>query len=70
MEESNDTGKIIGALLIGAAIGGVLGVLFAPAKGSETGRKIMSGATDLAEELKNKMLCEVENAHSNMEEKI
>lgn len=45
MENSNDSGKIIGALLIGAAIGGVLGILFAPAKGTETRKKI-SGKTD------------------------
>ena len=43
MENSNL--KIAGALLIGAAIGGTLGVLLAPKKGSKT-RKAIAGKTD------------------------
>ena len=58
MENSNDSVKnnvkIIGALLVGAAIGGALGILFAPAKGSETRKKIMGETEDLAETLKDK----------------
>lgn len=54
MENSNNTGKLIGALLIGAAIGGALGILFAPAKGSETRKKITGAAGDYTDTLKEK----------------
>lgn len=40
-------GKIIGGLLFGAAIGALLGVLFAPDKGSETRKKVKRKADDL-----------------------
>lgn len=52
--ESGNNGKIIGALLIGAAIGAAIGVLMAPGKGSETRKKIFDGAKDLAEDLTGK----------------
>ncbi len=51
---SNNVGKIIGAVLIGAAIGGILGVLFAPDKGSKTREKIMDKGHDLSDAVKEK----------------
>ena len=46
--------KIMSGLLIGAAAGAILGVLFAPDRGSETRRKISEKGNDLADNLKNK----------------
>jgi gas vesicle protein len=54
MEKSNNTGKLIGALLMGAAIGGALGILFAPDKGSETRKKLLAKGEDLTDEMKEK----------------
>lgn len=55
MENSNSgVGKVIGAVLIGAAIGGILGVLFAPDKGSKTREKIMDKGHDLTDSVKEK----------------
>ena len=59
MENLNGTGKIIGALFLGALIGGALGVLFAPEKGSKTRRDIAEGAKDLTSDIKKKIKEEV-----------
>lgn len=53
-EKSNDTGKIIVAALVGVVIGGALGVLFAPAKGSETRKKLMANGEQLKDTLLGK----------------
>jgi gas vesicle protein len=52
---SDNTGKILGALIAGIAIGAALGILFAPDKGTETRKKILDGSKDLAEDLKEKI---------------
>lgn len=46
----NNTGKIVLALLCGAAAGAALGILFAPAKGSETRKRIADSAGGLADQ--------------------
>jgi gas vesicle protein len=46
----SDNGKIVTGVLLGAAVGAVLGVLFAPDKGSETRKKISKGFQDKLEE--------------------
>lgn len=46
-----NSNKVIGALLVGVAIGGALGILFAPEKGSVTRKKLFSKGEDLKDDL-------------------
>lgn len=50
----NNTGKIVTAVAAGAAAGVILGVLFAPDKGSETRRKINEQGKKIADNVKDK----------------
>ena len=70
-----NTSKILIALGAGVAIGGLLGVLFAPAKGSDTRKKISDGSKKLVERFnsqikagKEKLQKELSNANGEMEE--
>jgi gas vesicle protein len=47
--------KVIAAVLIGAAAGAALGILFAPNKGSKTRRKIAGAGADLKDSIKDKI---------------
>ncbi len=49
------TSKLFSGILVGAAAGAVLGLLFAPDKGCETRKKIRDGADELVSNLKNKV---------------
>lgn len=54
MENSN-TIKVMGALLLGAAVGAGLGILFAPHKGSKTRKRILAKGTDMSDAIKGKL---------------
>jgi len=72
MENSNNSGKMIGAVLLGAAIGAALGILFAPDKGSETRKKIAGKTGDISDALKakfNVLLAEAKNEFESAKEK-
>ncbi len=51
----NNTGKIVLGALAGVAAGAILGILFAPDKGSETRKKIAQQGSDTLDGLKDKM---------------
>lgn len=56
MENTNysTSGKVIIAAVAGVAVGAILGILFAPDKGSETRSKLVKKAKRLKSELKHK----------------
>jgi len=69
MEKSNNinnNAKLVGALLVGAAIGGALGILFAPNKGSDTRKKILAKGEDLTDSIKEKFNGLVENGKNEV----
>ncbi|MFN8135832.1 MAG: YtxH domain-containing protein [Bacteroidales bacterium] len=47
-------GNVVIGALAGVAVGALLGILFAPDKGTETRRKISSKGKEAAEDLKDK----------------
>ncbi len=49
-----DSGKTAAGVLLGVGVGALLGVLFAPAKGTKTRKRIMDKGQDYADELKGK----------------
>ena len=65
MGNSNDSVKIVGSLLIGAAIGGALGLLFAPHKGSKTREKLLEKGEDLKDLLQEKFSEVIDQINTN-----
>ena len=68
MSNSENFGKIAGALLLRAAVGAGLGLLFAPDKGSETRKKIVDEIKDLTDDVKEKVKSYTRNGNSKHEE--
>lgn len=64
----NNNGKLLGAVLLGAAIGGALGILFAPAKGSDTRNKLSKKGNDLTDAIKEKYGEIMDKFRSEMED--
>jgi gas vesicle protein len=49
------SGKVVLGLLVGTTAGALAGILFAPAKGSKTRRRIMNKGEKYADSLKDKL---------------
>lgn len=62
------TGKVLLGLVAGVAAGAIVGILFAPAKGSETRNKISKKGEKLVEDLKEKFDEFIENISNKYEE--
>jgi gas vesicle protein len=54
MENSNKAINQAGSFLLGTLIGGILGVLFAPKKGSDTRQDILDSGENISETIKDK----------------
>jgi len=70
MNNSNDSFKVIGALVVGVITGAALGVLFAPHKGSETRNRILGGAKDMANDFSRMVKDEVTALRNKAEEVV
>jgi gas vesicle protein len=50
----NSSGRVLAALILGGAVGALVGILFAPDKGSETRKKINEEGKKMSDNIKNK----------------
>ncbi len=68
MGTSKNTGKQIAGLLVGAAIGTTLGVLFAPRKGTKTQSRLLTRAKLVTKNVKSKIKKDGDIIGDNAEE--
>ena len=61
------SGKVLLGLLAGVAAGAILGILFAPDKGSKTRKQIMDKGEDFADSIKDKIENAINSATKNYE---
>ncbi len=54
MKQKNNNLKLAAAVLVGAAVGGAIGILFAPDSGTGTRDKILAKGEDLTDAMKDK----------------
>jgi gas vesicle protein len=62
------TGKILAGALVGVTIGAIVGVLFAPASGQRTRRRIMDKGEDYVDQMKDTMNGYIDKAKGTYEE--
>lgn len=73
MENSNVTGKVIGAIMIGTLLGATIGLLFAPYKGGRTRNRIVRKSRNLAFKMReeaNSLLRKAEEIENRVEGKL
>lgn len=57
----NDSSKVLAGLLVGLAAGAVIGMLFAPDKGTETRDKLSESLKDLGDSIKDRIAGEADS---------
>ncbi|WP_372774841.1 YtxH domain-containing protein [Mangrovibacterium sp.] len=61
------SGKVVLGVLAGLAAGAMLGILFAPDKGTETRRKIAEKGEDYLDDMKEKMSDLMDDLHDQVD---
>jgi gas vesicle protein len=64
------TGKIVLGAVVGLAVGAIAGVMFAPASGSRTRRRILDKGEDYVEQMKDTVNGYIDKAKESYEELV